>query len=95
MKISVTRRGLLAAALLATAASLSLGQANAADTIKIGVITDETGRAAFYAKPVTQGVLLAAKAKTATAETAGNEVDAWGVQFTAHFCGSRFRRRLY
>ena len=61
MKNSVTRRGLLAAAILATATGFGLGQAQAADTIKIGVITDETGRAAFYAKPVTQGVLLAAK----------------------------------
>jgi branched-chain amino acid transport system substrate-binding protein len=42
-------------------ASLFAGQAFAQDTVKIGVITDMTGTARFYAEPVTEGSKLAAK----------------------------------
>ena len=46
------------AVLAGLGAALSLSPAVAADTIKIGVITDQTGRAKFYAEPVLQGILF-------------------------------------
>ena len=57
----VGRRAVVAAGVLAMAILSWSGPATAEDTIKIGVITDNTGRAAFYAKPVTQGTILGAK----------------------------------
>lgn len=42
-------------------AGLFSGQAFAQDTVKIGIITDMTGTARFYAEPVTEGSKLAAK----------------------------------
>ncbi len=43
------------------AACVLAGTAGAQDTVKIGVITDMTGTAKFYAEPVTEGTKLAAK----------------------------------
>ena len=59
MKVSGTLIRLTAGAV--AIAAVSTLPALAADPIKIGVITDETGRAAFYAQLVTEGVKLAAK----------------------------------
>jgi len=46
---------------IAAAAVLAGGPALAQDTIKIGIITDKTGSAKFYAEPVAEGVLLGIK----------------------------------
>ncbi len=54
--VASIRTGLALVAGLACAAP-----AAAQDTIKIGVITDKTGSARFYAEPVAQGVILGAK----------------------------------
>ncbi len=54
---NVSRR--MALALLAATAVAA--PAAAQDTVKIGVITDKTGSARFYAEPVAQGVILGAK----------------------------------
>ena len=75
MTFTFTRRGLVAGAALVAVTGMFTGAANAADTIKIGVITDETGRAAFYAKPVTQGVLLAVKEINAAGGVLGKKVE--------------------
>ena len=75
MMKSILRRDVFAGALFAAGMSLLAGAAHAADTIKIGVITDETGRAAFYAKPVTEGVLLAAKEINAAGGVLGRMIE--------------------
>lgn len=46
---------------LIVGAALVAAPAAAQETIKIGVITDKTGNARFYADPVLQGIMLAAK----------------------------------
>tara|TARA_R110000868_G_scaffold104557_6_gene287967 strand:+ start:20728 stop:21888 length:1161 start_codon:yes stop_codon:yes gene_type:complete len=74
MKNPILRRDVFAGAVL-VAAGLFAGAVQAADTIKIGVITDETGRAAFYAKPVTEGVLLAAKEINAAGGVLGKQIE--------------------
>ena len=64
--------GLGAAGLTAV---LTMGAASAADTIKIGVITDKTGNARFYAEPVLQGILLAAKNANAKGGLLGKKIE--------------------
>ena len=49
-------RTLLAAAIVAV---MGLGPASAADTVKIGVITDRVGNSAAWAKPIEQGLEMA------------------------------------
>lgn len=72
----VSRRALSALAGAAALAALApISGAMAQDTIKIGVITDETGRAAFYAKPVTEGVILAAKEINAKGGVLGKKIE--------------------
>ena len=71
----LTRHSLIAGAVAAGTVITTMGAAMAADTIKIGVITDETGRAAFYAKPVTQGVLLAAREINAAGGVLGKKIE--------------------
>ncbi len=73
--ISGTTRRSFVAASIVTAMLAVGGTATAQDTIKIGVITDETGRAAFYAKPVTQGVELAAKEINAAGGVLGKKIE--------------------
>lgn len=57
------------------AASVMAGAANAADTIKIGVITDKTGNARFYAEPVLQGIMLATKVANANGGVLGKKIE--------------------
>lgn len=75
MRNTINRRGFVVAVSGVLTAGLLSAPAYAADTIKIGVITDETGRAAFYAKPVTQGVLLAAKEINAAGGVLGKQIE--------------------
>ncbi len=62
-------KGLATAVLLAGA--VASAPALAEGTIKIGVITDKTGNAKFYAEPVLQGILLAAKVANANGGVLG------------------------
>ena len=73
MKVSGTLIRLTAGAV--AIAAVSTLPALAADPIKIGVITDETGRAAFYAQPVTEGVKLAAKEINAKGGILGRQIE--------------------
>ncbi|MEQ8696356.1 MAG: ABC transporter substrate-binding protein, partial [Bauldia litoralis] len=57
------------------AAGVMAGAANAADTIKIGVITDKTGNARFYAEPVLQGIMLATKVANANGGVLGKKIE--------------------
>ena len=57
------------------ALSLFVGGAAAQDTIKIGVITDKTGTAKFYAEPVTEGTMLAAKIINAQGGVLGKKIE--------------------
>lgn len=59
----------------AVAAALAGGPAAAQDTIKIGVITDKTGTAKFYAEPVTDGTILAAKMINAAGGVLGKKIE--------------------
>ncbi|MCW5773247.1 MAG: ABC transporter substrate-binding protein [Rhodospirillaceae bacterium] len=63
---------LLAAAMLAAATAMP---AAAQDTIKIGVITDKTGTAKFYADPTTQGTIFAAKVINAAGGVLGKKIE--------------------
>jgi len=54
---------------------LPVSTASSADTIKIGIITDQTGRAKFYAEPVTQGSILAAKVINSQGGILGKKVE--------------------
>lgn len=63
---------LIATAALAAALALP---AAAQDTIKIGVITDKTGTAKFYAEPVTEGTILAAKIINAQGGVLGKKIE--------------------
>ena len=73
-----TRRGFVA---IAGAALVGIGavslptQAQAQDTIKIGIITDQTGPAKFYAEPVTQGSILAAEWINANGGVLGKKIE--------------------
>ena len=69
-----TRRVVLAG-VTAGAMALSAGGAVAQDTIKIGVITDQTGPAKFYADPVTEGSILAAKWINANGGVLGKKIE--------------------
>ena len=73
--LTFRRRGRMLGAAAAVLAGLAVLPAAAQDTIKIGVLTDETGRAAFYAKPVTQGVELAAKEINAAGGVLGKRIE--------------------
>lgn len=57
------------------AASVAAGAATAQDTIKIGVITDKTGNARFYAEPVLQGIMLATKVANANGGVLGKKIE--------------------
>jgi branched-chain amino acid transport system substrate-binding protein len=57
------------------ATMLAAGTANAAGTIKIGVITDKTGTARFYAEPVLRGIRLAAKVANAHGGVLGKKIE--------------------
>ncbi|MGH7006554.1 MAG: ABC transporter substrate-binding protein, partial [Alphaproteobacteria bacterium] len=61
----------------ATAAMVLLagGPGMAQDTIKIGVITDKTGTAKFYAEPVTEGTMLAMKRINAGGGVLGKKIE--------------------
>lgn len=72
--LTATRRMIAAAGTLAALGLLAGAGANA-QTIKIGVITDNTGRAAFYAKPVTQGTILGAKEINAKGGLLGRKIE--------------------
>lgn len=75
-RVGTSSRGRVAAlAVSALAAFAVLSPSAAQDTVKIGVITDETGRAAFYAKPVTEGVVLAAKEINAAGGVLGKKIE--------------------
>lgn len=68
-----TRRAVMAAGVVA---SMAIGGvASAADTIKIGVITDKTGNARFYAEPVLQGIMLAVKDVNASGGVLGKKIE--------------------
>ncbi len=56
-------------------ASLFAGQALAQDTVKIGIITDMTGTARFYAEPVTEGSKLAAKIINQNGGVLGKQIE--------------------
>lgn len=66
---------MLAAAVVAIGAALAPAVPQAEDTIKIGVITDKTGNARFYAEPVLQGILLAAKVTNAQGGLLGKKIE--------------------
>jgi len=70
---SVISRRLFGACTMA--ALVAAGPAAAQDTIKIGVITDKTGTAKFYAEPVTEGTILAAKIINAQGGVLGKKID--------------------
>lgn len=65
-------RKLLATAALAASVALP---AAAQDTIKIGVITDKTGTAKFYAEPVYEGVALGIKNINAQGGVLGKKIE--------------------
>lgn len=69
-----TRRA-FAAGIAATAIGAAALPAAAQDTIKIGVLTDQTGRAKFYAEPVTQGTILAAEWVNANGGVLGKKIE--------------------
>ena len=73
MTSEISRRAIGASA-LALAALLALPAA-AQDTIKIGVITDKTGTAKFYADPVTEGTVFAAKVINAAGGVLGKKIE--------------------
>lgn len=54
---------------------LGVGPVLAQGTIKIGVITDRTGTAKFYAEPVTQGTILAAKVVNSQGGIMGKKIE--------------------
>ncbi len=62
----------LATAIVTAALALP---ASAQDTIKIGVITDKTGSAKFYAEPVTEGVIVGAKEINAKGGVLGKKIE--------------------
>jgi len=55
--------------------ALAPSAAVAAETIKIGVITDKTGNARFYAEPVLQGIMLATKVINAQGGLLGKKIE--------------------
>lgn len=67
-------KGIAAVAVTASIAALTTTGA-VAETIKIGVITDQTGRAKFYAQPVTQGSILAAKVINSQGGILGKKIE--------------------
>jgi len=69
-----TRRGFLAAAVLGIATGIAPAT-GFAENIKIGVITDKTGNARFYAQPVLQGIMLAAKVVNAQGGLLGKKIE--------------------
>jgi branched-chain amino acid transport system substrate-binding protein len=71
MKSVISRRLLGACAVAAVLAAPAVAQ----DTIKIGVITDKTGTAKFYAEPVTEGTILAAKIINAQGGVLGKKIE--------------------
>jgi branched-chain amino acid transport system substrate-binding protein len=72
---TASRRFVLAAAVVALGATVVPAAPYAEDTIKIGVITDKTGSARFYANPVLQGILLAAKVTNANGGVLGKKIE--------------------
>ncbi|MDH3233156.1 MAG: ABC transporter substrate-binding protein [Alphaproteobacteria bacterium] len=71
----VLRRAVLGLGAAGLASVMTLGAASAEQTIKIGVITDKTGNARFYAEPVLQGILLAAKVVNAEGGLLGKKIE--------------------
>jgi branched-chain amino acid transport system substrate-binding protein len=71
----ISRRVLLGLGTAGLAATLTMGAASAADTIKIGVITDKTGTARFYSEPILQGINLAAKITNAKGGLLGKKIE--------------------
>jgi len=71
----VLRRAVLGLGAAGLASVMTLGAASAEETIKIGVITDKTGNARFYAQPVLQGILLAAKVVNAEGGLLGKKIE--------------------
>lgn len=70
----ITRRAFAAGVVVAAVGATAL-PATAQDTIKIGVITDQTGRAKFYADPVTSGTILAAEWVNANGGVLGKKIE--------------------
>ncbi len=68
-------RNLAAAAVAVAGVALWGAVAAAQDTIKIGVITDKTGNARFYAEPVLQGIMLATKQANANGGVLGKKIE--------------------
>lgn len=73
----VTSGARAAAAVAVVAGLVGAGASSSAaqDTIKIGVITDNTGTAKFYAEPVTQGTILAAKVLNSHGGVLGKKIE--------------------
>ena len=74
-RFSVLRGARLRVAATGVAAILAAAPALAEGTIKVGVITDKTGNAKFYAEPVLQGILLAAKVANANGGLLGKKIE--------------------
>lgn len=71
----VSRRVILGLGAAGLATALTATPAAAEETIKIGVITDKTGNARFYAEPVLQGIVLAAKVVNAQGGLLGKKIE--------------------
>jgi branched-chain amino acid transport system substrate-binding protein len=71
----VSRRVILGLGAAGLATALTAAPAAADETIKIGVITDKTGNARFYAEPVLQGIVLAAKVVNAQGGLLGKKIE--------------------
>lgn len=70
-----TRRGLLAAAAITVATVLTVGAGLAAETIKIGVITDRVGGAKFWAQAIGQGIQMGADEINAGGGVLGKQIE--------------------
>ncbi|TIR31325.1 MAG: amino acid ABC transporter substrate-binding protein, partial [Mesorhizobium sp.] len=62
---STAALGLLAAA----------GGAQSQDTIKVGVLVDQTGKTSFYSQPVTEGTLMAVEEVNAAGGVLGRQIE--------------------